>query len=101
VSEGQININFHRLLETSSHIQTAVGALGAQLEQLERDAAPLVATRSGEARQSYQARQDTWRQASAELTAMLQAIKRALDDTIADFQHTERGNSDLFLLGSG
>lgn len=96
--DGHLNINFVRLQETSSRIQAAIASLDTQLDQLERDAAPLVATWSGEARQAYQQRQDTWRQASAELTVMLQGIKRALDDTIADFQRTERGNANLFAM---
>jgi 6 kDa early secretory antigenic target len=92
----QLTVNFARLIETSGHIQSAIGSLHAQLRQLESDAAPLVATWSGDAQQSYQERQATWRTASAELTSMLEAIKRGLDDSIADYQHTEKHNVGLF-----
>ncbi|HEX6870472.1 MAG TPA: WXG100 family type VII secretion target [Micromonosporaceae bacterium] len=95
-TDGQLNINFVRLQETSSHIQGTVQALQSQLDQLERDAAPLVANWQGPAQQAYQERQATWRQASAELTSMLQAIKHALDESVADFQQTERRNASLF-----
>jgi WXG100 family type VII secretion target len=70
--------------------------LESQLSQLERDAAPLVETWSGEAKEAYLARQSTWRQASGELSAMLQGIKRALDESFADYQRTEQRNAGLF-----
>src|SRR3979490_195005 len=53
---GHLSVNFVRLLETSSHIQKAIGALESQLDQLEQAAAPLVRTWSGEAQQAYQER---------------------------------------------
>jgi early secretory antigenic target protein ESAT-6 len=93
---GRLSVNFVRLLETSSHIHATIGALNTQLDQLESEAAPLVATWSGDAKQAYQERQATWRQASAELVTMLQAIKRGLDDSIADYQSTEKSNVGLF-----
>lgn len=93
---GHLSVNFVRLLETSSHIQSTISSLSSQLGQLESDAAPLVATWSGEAKQAYEQRQATWRQASAELVTVLQAIKRGLDDSIADYQSTERSNVGLF-----
>ena len=93
---AQLTVNFARLVETSGHIQSAIGSLRSQLSQLESDAAPLVATWSGEARAAYEQRQATWRQASAELTIMLESIKRGLDESIADYQRTEKHNVGLF-----
>ena len=96
---AQLTVNFARMMETSAHIQAAIGALHSQLGQLENDAAPLVATWSGEAKQAYDARQAIWRQASTDLTAMLQSIKRGLDESMADYQNTERHNTQLFSHG--
>jgi 6 kDa early secretory antigenic target len=96
VSDGQLVVNFVRLQETSAHIQATLGVLDSELARLEADAAPLVATWSGEARQAYQERQATWRQAAGQLKAMLGDIKRGLDESIADYQHTERRNTELF-----
>jgi 6 kDa early secretory antigenic target len=93
---GHLSVNFVRLLETSSHIQKAIASLESQLDQLEQAAAPLVQTWSGEAQQAYQERQATWRQASAELARMLHGIKRGLDESMADYQGTERYNVGLF-----
>jgi early secretory antigenic target protein ESAT-6 len=93
---GQLSVNFTRLLETSSHIQNAIASLDSQLDQLEQAAAPLVQTWTGDAQQAYQERQATWRQASADLVRMLQVIRRGLDDSMADYQGTERHNVGLF-----
>jgi early secretory antigenic target protein ESAT-6 len=89
-------VNFAQLQATSHHIQTAIGNLEAQLAQLERDAAPLVDTWNGDAKQAYLQRQATWRQASTELAGMLREIKRALDESVLDYQSTERANVNLF-----
>jgi ESAT-6 family protein len=94
--DGTLVVNFDRLRETSGHIQTAVSALQSQLHRLEADAAPLVATWTGTAREAYQERQAVWRQASDDLTAMLSAIRRALDESVADYEYTERRNTSLF-----
>ena len=96
MTDSQLSVDFTRLLETSGHIQTGIVTLQSRLDELEQAAAPLVQTWSGEARQAYQDRQTTWRQASADLARMLQAIKRGLDDSIADYQGTEKYNVGLF-----
>lgn len=96
VNDGQLLVDFARLQDTSLHIQSAIQALDSQLDQLEADAAPLVESWSGDAKQAYLERQATWRQASAQLATMLREIKRGLDESIADYQHTERRNANLF-----
>jgi 6 kDa early secretory antigenic target len=93
---SRLVVNFARLYETSAHIEAAVSTLESQLAVLEREAAPLVQAWSGEAMQAYQQRQATWRQSCDDLTAMLRQIKRALDESIADYGSTERHNADLF-----
>jgi WXG100 family type VII secretion target len=94
--DGQLVVNFARLQQTSGHIHSAIGALTTQLDQLERDAAPLVQAWSGDAKQAYLERQQIWRRASGELATMLSDIKRALDESIADYQATEVRNTNLF-----
>lgn len=89
-------VNFAALQAASGHIQQAISTIDSQLAQLEADATPLVQTWTGEAREAYQSRQATWRQASTELSAMLQEIKRALDESAADYAETERRNANLF-----
>jgi WXG100 family type VII secretion target len=55
-----------------------------------------VATWEGDARQAYQQRQDAWRRAAGDLATMLAEVKRAVDDSAADYAATERRNANLF-----
>jgi WXG100 family type VII secretion target len=94
--DGHLLVNFAALQQTSAHIDGAIRAMQSELERVESDAAALVQTWDGAARQAYAERQATWRTASAELGTMLRDIKRALDESIVDYQHTEKRNTDLF-----
>jgi WXG100 family type VII secretion target len=89
-------VNFPALQQASADIQKALNTLDSHLAQLERDAAPLIATWDGDARQAYDQRQSRWRTASADLQAMLRDIKLALDDSAADYLSTEKRNVNLF-----
>jgi WXG100 family type VII secretion target len=96
VHDGILVVQFGRLMAASSSIQVALNSLESQLAQLERDAAPLVATWQGEARAAYDQRQARWRQAATDMKIMLADIKRALDDSVVDYQQTERRAANLF-----
>jgi WXG100 family type VII secretion target len=89
-------VNFTALQKASADIQAALNSLHSQLAQLEQDAAPLVAGWDGAARQAYDIRQSKWQQAAADLATILRDIKRALDDSIVDYQNTEKRNTGLF-----
>jgi WXG100 family type VII secretion target len=89
-------VNFAALHTASGHISEAIARLQGELSDLERSAAPLVATWEGDARQAYEQRQTTWRRAAADLSTMLAEIKRAVDDSAADYAATERRNASLF-----
>jgi WXG100 family type VII secretion target len=89
-------VNFAALRQASAHIATAVDVMRDQLSELEREAAPLVATWDGEAKASYEQRQAAWRRAAGELSSMLHAIKLSVDQSAADYLHTERRNAALF-----
>jgi WXG100 family type VII secretion target len=89
-------VNFAALQKASADIQTALNTLQSQLSQLEQDAGPLVAGWTGEAREAYDTRQAKWREAAGDLSTILRDIKRALDDSAADYQNTEKRNTDLF-----
>ena len=96
MNDDVLVVNFPALQQASADIQKALNTLDTQLGQLERDAAPLIATWDGEARQAYDQRQARWRAASADLQAMLRDIKLALDDSAADYLSTEKKNVNLF-----
>lgn len=96
MNDGVLVVSFTALQQASADIQRALNTLDSQLGQLERDAAPLVATWNGEAKEAYEQRQASWRSASLDLKNMLRDIKVAVDDSAADYQSTEKRNTSLF-----
>ncbi|SDZ35876.1 WXG100 family type VII secretion target [Micromonospora pattaloongensis] len=96
MSDGVLVVSFSALQQASADIQKALNTLDSQLGQLERDAAPLVASWTGEAREAYQVRQSRWRSASQDLQNMLREIKVAVDESAADYLNTEKKNTALF-----
>ncbi|MBX7269466.1 WXG100 family type VII secretion target [Micromonospora sp. Llam7] len=96
MEHGVLVVNFAALQQASADIQRALNTLDAQLGQLERDAAPLVADWSGEAQSAYEQRQARWRNASRDLQLMLRDIKLAVDESAADYLDTEKRNAGLF-----
>ncbi|OLE28645.1 MAG: hypothetical protein AUG44_06895 [Actinobacteria bacterium 13_1_20CM_3_71_11] len=89
-------VNVAALQKASADIQAALNTIHNQLAQLERDAAPLVAGWSGEAREAYDVRQAKWQQAAGDLSNILRDIKQAIDESAADYQRTEHRNTGLF-----
>lgn len=96
MNDGVLVVQFGQLAGASSSIQIAVNTMESQLSQLEQDAAPLVATWEGDARAAYDQRQAKWRQAAQDMKIMLSDIKRAVDESLADYQRTEKRATDLF-----
>lgn len=89
-------VNFAALQQAGVDIQSALNALTSQLAELERDAAPLVATWDGAAREAYDVRQARWRGAADDLSRILRDIKVALDESANDYLHTEQRNTGMF-----
>ena len=96
MNDGVLVVSFPALQQASADIQKALSTLDSQLGQLERDAAPLVSSWDGDAKQAYEQRQSRWRSASQDLQTMLRDIKAAVDESAADYQSTERKNTNLF-----
>jgi WXG100 family type VII secretion target len=96
MNDNLLVVSFPALQQASADIQKALSSLDSQLGQLERDAAPLVATWAGDAKEAYQQRQLRWRSAAQDLQAMLRDIKLALDESAADYLSTEKKNTSLF-----
>lgn len=95
-NDDTLIVNFAALQKASGDIQHALNNLDSQLTQLEQDAAPLVATWDGAAREAYDTHQRKWRERAADLSGMLRDIKVALDDSATDYQNTENRNTRLF-----
>jgi WXG100 family type VII secretion target len=96
MNDDLLVVNFAALEQASADIAHALVELETQLDQLERDAMPLVAQWSGDAREAYDMRQTKWRSAATDLSRMLRDIKVAVDESAADYLTTERRNADLF-----
>ncbi|WP_405092076.1 WXG100 family type VII secretion target [Micromonospora sp. NBC_01392] len=96
MEHGVLVVNFAALQQAGADIQRALTTLESQLGQLERDAAPLVASWNGEAREAYEQRQSRWRAASQDMQVMLRDIKLAVEDSAADYLDTEKRNANLF-----
>src|SRR6266545_1010160 len=92
----QLVVNFASMAELSGNIQRAVATMDAQLGDLAKDAAPLVAEWAGDAQQAYQERQARWTNAANELKSILTAVKTAVDESTADYASTEKSNANLF-----
>ena len=90
MNDGLLLVRFGALQQAGADIEKALSALRSQLDQLERDAAPLVSTWVGSAQESYQQRQATWRAASADLQNILQNIRGAVDHSVEDYVATEK-----------
>ena len=95
-NDGVLLVNFGALTQASADIQKALNKLQTELDQLERDAGPLVQTWSGEAREAYAQRQQKWRSASADLQHILHNIKRAVDRSAEDYLTTEKQATQRF-----
>jgi WXG100 family type VII secretion target len=90
MNDGMLRVNFGALNQAGADIQKAISKLESELTQLEQDAAPLVASWTGTARNSYAERQRRWKSASTDLQNILREIKNAVDASAADYQDTER-----------
>lgn len=95
-NDGLLLVNFGSLNQASADIQRALNTLTSQLDQLERDAGPLVDSWDGDAKQAYAERQAKWRSASRDLHSILHNIKKAVDQSAEDYISTERQATQRF-----
>jgi 6 kDa early secretory antigenic target len=94
--DSAFSINLTRCTEAHGAIDGVIKDLTRLLTELEGKAAPLVSTWDGEAQQAYLAKQTRWKADSDEITRILQAINRALEESIADYRSAERYGVNLF-----
>jgi early secretory antigenic target protein ESAT-6 len=95
-NDDSLVVNFHALNQASSDINSALNKMRSSLEQLESDAAKLVATWKGEAQDAYAQRQRQWRAAADDLAQMLSDIRGALDESSGHYNSTEKKNVGMF-----
>jgi 6 kDa early secretory antigenic target len=71
-------------------------ALQSSLETLESELAPMVASWSGEAQQSYFAQKSKWEQASAAMAQILSQMGQAVADAHANYTAAEKSNTGMW-----
>ncbi|HYN96686.1 MAG TPA: WXG100 family type VII secretion target [Pilimelia sp.] len=96
MSDGVLVVQFGALQTAAGNIEAALSKMQNTLSQLESDAAPLVASWGGDAKEAYEIRQAKWRTASQELANILKGIKGAVDESATEYMSTEKKNTALF-----
>jgi len=81
---------------TIDDLGRGVSSLTDKLADLDRQAAPLVATWQGAAQDAYHERQQQWTNAANELKDVLNSIRKALSDSMADYSATESSIANSF-----
>jgi WXG100 family type VII secretion target len=95
-NDGMLLVNFGALQQATADINKGISTMQSQLDELERAAAPLVATWGGDAQEAYAARQAKWKAASTDLTQILQNIKAAVEQSTEDYNTTEKQATQRF-----
>lgn len=93
---SEILVTFAALKQGVADCTSTASNLDSQLNDLEGYLKPLVATWTGEAAELYNAKQQQWNQAQAELNQLMQQIARALDAAADDFQAAENSNKAMW-----
>lgn len=90
---GTIKVTFGELANAQRCVASTSQQMTAQLEDLRRFLAPMVATWTGAAAEDYQARQRQWDTAAADLTAVLTQIGVAVGHANDGYQQVEAANA--------
>lgn len=89
----EIKVTFAGIQGAQASVVGAAGRLSAQLEELKRYLAPMVATWEGQAAAEYAVKQRQWDTAAAELTAVLTQIGSALGTAHDGYHQVEQANA--------
>lgn len=90
---GTIKVAFGELAGAQQNVAATSQRITAQLEDLRRYLAPMVATWTGAAAEEYQARQRQWDTAAADLNGVLGRIGVALGQANDGYQQVEAANA--------
>src|SRR6266511_2682285 len=95
-NDGQLLVNFAALQKAADDIGSAIGKMRSTLSDVENAARPLISDWEGCAQQTYNARQQKWRQAADDLPNILNSVKGAVIFFFNDTATTEKSNTALF-----
>jgi WXG100 family type VII secretion target len=90
---SEILVTFGELANAQQSVAQTAQRLNAQLDDLRRYLAPMVATWSGQAAQDYQAKQRQWDTSAADLNQVLTQIGVALGHANEGYQQVEQSNA--------
>ena len=93
---SEIKVTFGALEAARTDVASTATRITGRLDDLQRAVTPLAATWQGHAADEYQARQQQWDTAAADLTRVLAAIGRALGDAATGYRATEHANAALW-----
>jgi WXG100 family type VII secretion target len=88
-----IKVTFGELASAQQNVARTSQQMTAQLEDLKRFLAPMVATWSGAAADDYNLKQRQWDTAAADLTAVLSQIGVAVGHANDGYQQVEAANA--------
>ena len=88
-----IKVTFGELANAQQNVARTAQQMTAQLEDLKRFLAPMVATWSGAAADDYNLKQRQWDTAAADLTAVLTQIGIAVGHANDGYQQVEAANA--------
>jgi len=90
---SEILVTFGELANAQQSVASTSQQMNAQLEDLKRQLAPLVATWSGQAAEDYQAKQRQWDTSANDLNQVLTQIGVALGHANEGYQQVEQANA--------
>ena len=90
---SEIKVTFGALSTAQTDVSGTAARITAQLDDLKRFLAPLVAAWSGAAADDYHAKQQLWDRSAADLTAVLAQIGVALGAAHDSYQQVEMVNA--------
>jgi WXG100 family type VII secretion target len=90
---SEIKVTFAELAGAQQNVASTSQRMTAQLEDLKRFLAPMVATWAGQAAGDYQVKQRQWDTAAADLTAVLARIGVAVGHANDGYQQVEAANA--------
>jgi 6 kDa early secretory antigenic target len=86
-------VTFAAIAEASQNVNNTSNLLNQKLDDLQRQLQPLVSDWTGTAAENYQAKQRQWNQAQQQLTQVLSAIGKVLEQAHDSYSSVEKSNA--------
>lgn len=86
-------VTFAAIAEASQNVNNTSNLLNQKLDDLQRQLQPLVSDWTGNAAENYQAKQRQWNSAQQQLTQVLSAIGKVLEQAHESYSSVEKSNA--------